>query len=179
MHSLPKLAQSTDPSSAAGRAAHIAVVLPDFSSGGTERTASRLASAWVERGRQVTMLCGADAGPARALVAPRVTVLASRPAIEGGPVYRLRLAHAFAKFVRAIDPDVVFGIGNFHVPVLAAMKIALGEQAPPLVCRLSNRLHRPELGPFTERAFWTVLRVASRRVDALVAMSEGLRDEAR
>jgi glycosyltransferase involved in cell wall biosynthesis len=161
-----------------GCAAHIAIVLPDFSSGGTERTAIRFAAAWVQRDRRVTMLCGSERGPARALVAPGVAVLSHRPEICGGPLYRIRLGQAFSNFVATIAPDLVFGIGNFHIPVLAWMKMALPKNGPPLVCRLSNRLHRPELDFISQGVFSTITRLASRRIDAIVAMSDALRQEA-
>ena len=154
-----------------GRAAHIAIVLPDFSSGGTERTAIRFAGAWVQYGRRVTILCGSERGPARALVAPGVEVLSHHPEIRGGPLYRVRLAQSFANFVATIEPDLVFGIGNFHVPVLAWMKMVSPSDGPPLVCRLSNRLHRPGLDWISQTVFSTIMRLASRRIDAIVAMS--------
>jgi len=160
------------------RATHIAIVLPDFSSGGTERTAIRLASAWIQRGRRVTMLCGSERGPARALVEPGIAVLSHRPEITGGLLYRVRLGQAFANFVSMIGPDLVFGIGNFHVPVLAWMKTVLPKGGPPLVCRLSNRLHKRGLDVVSQALFSTVMRLASRRVDAIVAMSDALQQEA-
>lgn len=169
---------SDRPSAITGRAAHIAIVLPDFSSGGTERTATTLAGAWVQRDRRVTMLCGSERGPARAMVAPGVAVLSHRPEIRGGPLYRLRLGHAFSNFVAAIAPDLLFGIGNYHIPVLAWMRMTSPKSSPPFVCRLSNRLHRPELDLVSQWVFSTITRFASRRIDAIVAMSDALREEA-
>src|SRR5439155_7342531 len=92
----------------AGHAAHIVIVLPDLSSGGREQIAIRLAGAWFERGRRVTILCGAEKGPARALVAPGVAVLSLRPEIGGGLLYRARLGRGFANSVAKIGPDLVF-----------------------------------------------------------------------
>jgi glycosyltransferase involved in cell wall biosynthesis len=162
-----------------GRAEHIAIVLPDFSSGGTERTAIRLAGAWTQRGRRVTLLCGSERGPARVLVAPGIAVLSHRPEIRGGLLYRVRLGQAFAKLVATVEPDLVFGIGNFHIPVLAWIKMVLPKGGPPLVCRLSNRLHKPGLDRVSQATFSAIIRLASRRVDALVAMSGALQKEAR
>jgi glycosyltransferase involved in cell wall biosynthesis len=125
------------------------------------------------------MLCGSERGPARALVAPGVEVLSHRPEIRGGPLYRIRLAQSFADIVTTIEPDLVFGIGNFHVPVLAWMKMVSPSSGPPLVCRLSNRLHRPGLDWISQALFSTVMRLASRRIDAIVAMSDALAQEAR
>ena len=162
-----------------GDAGHVAIVLPDFSSGGSERIAIRLANAWTERGRHVTILCGTEKGPARALVAPGVAVLALRPEVVGGLLHRVRLARGFASSVAMIRPDLVFAPGNFHIPILACMKMALPNGGPPLVCKLSNPLRRPGPNPASQALFSTVTQLASRRVDALVAMSPSLQREAR
>ena len=162
-----------------GRAAHIAIVLPDFSSGGSERIAIRLAGAWTERGRRVTILCGTEKGPARALVAPRVAVLSLHPDISGGFLYRARLGRDFANSIAKIRPDLVFAPGNFHIPILACMKMALRDGGPPLACKLSNPLRKPGLDRVSQAVFSTVTRLASRRLDAVVAMSAALQEEAR
>ncbi|MFD2497819.1 glycosyltransferase [Rhizorhabdus histidinilytica] len=52
------------------QATHIAIVMHDFSNGGTERIAIRLANRWARTGRRVSILCGTAEGPARALVDP-------------------------------------------------------------------------------------------------------------
>jgi NAD(P)-dependent dehydrogenase (short-subunit alcohol dehydrogenase family) len=49
------------------RAAHIALVLHDFSGGGSERIAIRLAQRWAAAGRRVTIVAGTQAGVARPL----------------------------------------------------------------------------------------------------------------
>jgi glycosyltransferase involved in cell wall biosynthesis len=162
-----------------GHAAHIAILLPDFSSGGSERIAIRLASAWAQRGRRVTILCGTERGPVRALVASGIVVSSLRPEIGGGPLYRFRLGRAFAGVVAMSGPDLVFAPVNFHIPVRALMKMALPKGGPPLVCRLSNLLHKPGLDWISQEVFSTIMRLASRRIDAIVAMSDALQQEAR
>ncbi len=169
----------TSQSAIGGRAAHIVIVLPDFSSGGSERIAIRLASAWAQRGRRVTILCGTEKGPARALVPPGIVVLSLCPEIGGGLLYRIRLGRAFANLVAMIGPDLVFAPGNFHIPVLAWMKMVLPHDGPPLACKLSNPLRKPGLDCVSQAMFSTIIRLASRRIDALVAMSGALQQEAR
>ena len=51
----------TDPT----RAHHIALVLHDFSGGGSERIAIRLAQRWQSEGRRVTIVAGTEAGVTR------------------------------------------------------------------------------------------------------------------
>src|SRR3546814_8979393 len=53
-------------------ARHIAIILHDFSTGGSERIAIRLANRWVQMGRRVSLYCGTEQGQARALVGPGV-----------------------------------------------------------------------------------------------------------
>jgi len=169
----------TSQSAMTGHAAHIVILLSAFLSGGSERIAIRLASAWAQRGRRVTILCGTEKGPARALVAPGVVVLSLRPEIEGGPLYRVRLGRAFAKSVAMIGPDLVFAPGNFHIPVLALMKMALPKGGPPLACKLSNPLSRPGFDFVSHAMYSATIRTAAHRVDTLVAMSGALQQEAR
>ena len=162
-----------------GHAAHVLIVMLDFSSGGSERVAITLANAWHRRGRRVTILCGNEKGPTRALVAPGVGVLPLRPKIAGGPLYRIRLGRGFANAVAMIRPDIVFGPGNFHILVLALMKMVLPNGGPPLACKLSNPLRKTELDGISQAVFATIVRLAGRRVDTLVAMSGALQEEAR
>ena len=162
-----------------GAAAHVVIVLPDFSSGGSERIAIRLANAWTKRGRRVTILCGTEKGPARALVAPGIAVSSLRPEIAGGPLYRVRLGRGFAKSVAMIGPDLVFAPGNFHMLLLAWMRMTLPNGGPPLACKLSNPLRKPGLDRVSQAVFSTIMRFAARHVDALVAMSGALQHEGR
>ncbi|KAB2855532.1 MAG: glycosyltransferase, partial [Sphingopyxis terrae] len=50
------------------RAQHIVIIFHDFSFGGTEVIALRLAREWVAQGRRVTLLCGTFDGPLRSAV---------------------------------------------------------------------------------------------------------------
>jgi len=58
------------------------------------------------------------------------------------------------------------------------MKIELTSAGPPLVCRLSNRLQKRGLDWVSQATFSIFMRLASRRVDAIVAMSDALQREA-
>src|SRR3546814_20035076 len=60
-------------------ARHIAIILHDFSTGGSERIAIRLANRWVQMGRRVSLYCGTEQGQARALVGPGVAVRCCSP----------------------------------------------------------------------------------------------------
>lgn len=160
-------------------AAHIVLVLHDFSSGGSERVAIRLANQWARSGRKVTILCGTTDGPARALVDPMVAVVSVWPQIRRSWMSRLALGSAFADCIALLRPEVVFAPGNFHIPIIGTIARMLGPDRPVLVCKLSNPLRRPgRLAPI-QGLFEAVTRRITAPIDALVAMSASLADEAR
>ncbi len=159
-------------------ASHIALVFHDFSTGGSERIAIRLANAWAQAGRRVTIFCGTEAGTARSLVSPLVAVRACSPEIRRGFASRLRLGQRLGGLVLADAPDVLFAPGNFHLPVLAVAGRVWGKDRPRLVCKLSNPvLPRAHIGALARLAGSMVRRLIA-PVDRLTAMSSGLAAEA-
>ncbi|WP_293906847.1 glycosyltransferase [Phenylobacterium sp.] len=155
----------------------VGLVLHDFSTGGTERVAIRLANQWAAMGRRVTLICGSAEGPQRALVSPQVTVLEPRPAIPRGPGSRRRLGQAVADAFAASAPDVLFVPGNFHWPTIAPFLARFGPKAPPVVAQISSPLRRLDRGPLRQALFDARLRRTMRHVAAAVALSdEGARE---
>ena len=149
-------------------AEHVALVLHQMSGGGSERIAIRLANAWAAAGRRVTLLCGDVDGPLAELVCPAIEIVALR---HRGPASRSDLGRALAAQVRTLDPDVVVGPGNYHVPILSAMLGALGSDRPAVVSKISNPLRRADRSRLAQAAFGMAFRRHTRRFDALVAMS--------
>ena len=160
-------------------AAHIAIVMHDFSTGGSERIAIRLANQWVAAGRRVSILCGVSEGPARALVDPRVTIVGVWPAIARSVFSRFALGGALADCVTALQPDIIFSPGNFHLPVIGIMARILRDARPAIVCKLSNPLRRRDRPDILQMIFGAITRLLVAPVDAFVAMSSSLADEAR
>ena len=160
------------------QAAHIAIVLHDFSTGGSERIAIRLANRWAAAGRRVTILSGVADGPARALVGPGVTVVALWPEVPRSLLSRITLGMAVADCLALLAPDVLFAPGNFHIPVIGAIARRLGEERPPIVCKLSNPLRRGRPAA-VQMLYEVVKRRLTRSIDGIVAMSAPLADEAR
>ena len=159
-------------------ATHIALVFHDFSTGGSERIAIRLANAWAQAGRRVTIFCGTEAGTARSLVSPLVAVRSCSPEIRRGFASRLRLGQHLGRLVAPDAPDVLFAPGNFHLPVLAVAGRIWGKDRPRLVCKLSNPvLPRSHIGGLARLAGSMVRRLIA-PVDRLTAMSSGLAAEA-
>lgn len=161
---------------AGGAAGRIAIVLHNFAPGGTERIIVRLANHWAAAGREVIIMCGSEAGPARALVGDRVTVIETVPATPRAPGSRRMFARRLAPIIAAAAPDVIVGPGNFHLPILAGL-IDQGI-AISIVAKLSNPLDRSDLGGFRNALFGWRKRREVRGLARLVAMSDALATEA-
>lgn len=162
----------TDP---AGRADHIALVLHDFSGGGSERIAIRLARRWAAAGRRVTLVAGTEAGVARPL-ADGLTVVEFRRALTRGIPDRLRFGRAAAGMIAALAPDVVVSPGNWHVPAFSTARLA-GLRLP-VVAKISNPVRAAERGPPFQRVLNAAFARSTGPYAALVAMSPALAAEA-
>jgi len=158
-----------------GRARHIALVLHDFSGGGSERIAIRLATRWAASGRRVTLVAGTEAGVARGL-ADRLAVVAFDAALTRSIPDRLRFGRAAAGMIAALAPDVVVSPGNWHVPTFSAARIA-GLRLP-IVAKISNPVRFIERGPPFQRVQNAAFARATAHYAALVAMSPALAVEA-
>lgn len=156
-------------------AAHIALVLHDFSGGGSERIALRLAQRWAAAGRRVTLIAGTEAGVARGL-ADGLTVVEHRRDLTRSIPDRLAFGRAAAAMIDVIGPDVVVSPGNWHVPAFAALAVA-GCRVP-VVAKISNPVRTTERGPPGQRVFNALFARATAHYAALVAMSPALAAEA-
>lgn len=159
----------------AGRAAHIALVLHDFSGGGSERIAIRLARRWAAAGRRVTVVAGTEAGVARPL-ADGLAIVEFRRDLTRGIPDRLRFGRAAAAAIDGLRPDVVVSPGNWHVPAFAALRLA--GMRVPVVAKISNPVRTAERGPPFQRILNAAFARATAHYAALVAMSPALAAEA-
>lgn len=162
----------------APRADRIALAIAEFSTGGSERIAIRLANLWARSGREVTIFAGSEEGPTRSLVERGVLVRPILPRVDRAQPARLQLGRALANQLRGQAFDVVVGPGNYHVPMLDALARAMGSARPAIACKLSNPLIRLDRSRLREALFHANLRRATARFDALVAMSPSLQREA-
>lgn len=152
-------------------AQHILILLHDFSFGGTEVIALRLAAQWVREGRRVTILCGTPDGPLRASVPPGVHVLTLDNEIGRSPLSRLRLRRALPRAIARTRCDILFLPGNFHLILAGAVRRLA--KPPKVVAKISNPLAPGRFAPI-RRLLALAYRWAARDVDWLVAMSSGL-----
>lgn len=176
---LPRTALAGESTRAAAPcvAKRILILLHDFSGGGTERVAIRLANQWAHTGRIVRIFCGSEAGPLRSMVSPYVEVETANPRLPRGLFSRVRLGFALARAADHFRPDAVFGPGNFHLLPLAIFGLC-DRSGAAAFCKISNPLGPPDRGGPGGWLRRQALKALTARLDALVAMSPALRAEA-
>lgn len=155
------------------KAQRIVIAMHDFSRGGTERIAIGLAAAWVDAGRDVTILCGSQQGDQRSRLDPRVRVVTVDPPIPRSRFSRLTLPRAMGRRIAALSPDAIFLPGNFHFFLAPGLRKACPRAA--MVMKISN--------PLLPRgaAYWLakpVFRYFARAIDGFAALSTTLAREA-
>jgi glycosyltransferase involved in cell wall biosynthesis len=148
-------------------ARRIVIVMHDFFRGGTERGAIRFAREWVEAGREVIILCGSLDGGLRDTVDARVKVVTL--GIPRSALSRLRLGPAMGRMLSALNADIVFLPGNFHLPLARALR--RGDLRPLLVQQISNP---PLPGGLAGWVAAPVFRFLAQPVDGFAAMNGGL-----
>lgn len=155
----------------------IGIVLHDFALGGTERIAVRLAGAWARAGARVTIACGSNEGEMRALLDPRVRVIAADPPIARERGSRHTLARAAADIFARAPVDVCFVPGNFHWVVAPAL--ARLARPPAIVAQVSAALAKPQRPRWKQVLFALRMRWLLRRVAAIVTLSTAAAAQAR
>ena len=150
--------------------ASIGIVMHDFPLGGTERIALRLAGAWTAAGIAVTIFCGDESGPLRAMVPDAAALVVAEPSVPRGTGSRERLGRAAARHFAAHPVDTLFVTGNFHWEVVPALAAIPGR--PAIVAQISSPLALPQRGRFLQWRFGRRMRRMLGRADLLVAMDE-------
>jgi glycosyltransferase involved in cell wall biosynthesis len=151
----------------------IVIAMHDFARGGTERIAIGLAAAWVDAGRDVTILAGSEQGGLRDTVDARVKIALLDPPIPRSALSRLSLGRAMAARIRALDPDVIFLPGNFHLFLSRPLRRACPRAV--MVAKISNPPVPKGLEGVILRPFF---RCGAGPLDGMAALSDGLAREA-
>ncbi|MCY7279446.1 MAG: glycosyltransferase [Sphingomonas bacterium] len=150
----------------------IAIALHDFSLGGTERIAIRLANQWAADGADVTVLAGGEEGVLRHLLDKSVRLWVATPPIARGWGSMARLGRAVRQRMAEEPADILFVPGNYHWPVAAAFRGVAKALRPLVVAQVSNVLRKPQRGRFRQYLFEARTRSRLRGADAIVTMSE-------
>ncbi|MBO9575254.1 MAG: glycosyltransferase [Sphingobium sp.] len=154
-------------------AQHILIPIHDFSAGGTELIAFRLARAWIAAGRRVSILAGASDGPLAPRVPDGVAVHVLSPECPRTRTSRLHLGKLMAPVAQALEPDAVFIPGNFHFALAKPLKKAL--PGAPIVAKVSNPLLSGRGSASLFARFG--IKAVTRGIDCLVAMAPSLRSD--
>ena len=149
----------------------IAIALHDFSLGGTERIAIRLANQWAADGAEVIVLAGSERGELRALLDETVGLWVASPPIARGWGSVARLGRAVRRRLAEVSADVLFVPGNYHWPVAAAFRGVERARRPLIVAQVSNVLRKPQRGRARQFLFEVRTRRRLRDADAVVALS--------
>lgn len=151
-------------------ARHILIPIHDFSAGGTELIAFRLARHWLAARRRVSILAGAGDGPLRPRVPDGVTVHILSPERPRSAISRLFLGAQMAPLARQIAPDAVFIPGNFHFMLGKGLRAALPHAA--IVAKASNPVWSDDWVPLPiARA---LVAKGTQGIDRIVAMAPAL-----
>lgn len=142
--------------------------LPDFGGGGAQRTLINLSAAFRQAGHDVILAAAQPDGPARGWVDPQVRTMS---------VGRGQLRHALLPLIRLMRterPDVVLSTGLDANLIAVAARALAGRPRPKLVVRETNSHRaRGDVGMVRQR----LTGFAYQRADAVVALSEGVRQE--
>jgi glycosyltransferase involved in cell wall biosynthesis len=151
---------------------HILVPIQTLVGGGVERVALRLAGEWLALGRRVTLVLGSDAGPLAAELPAGVEI------VHVGDGRYTAVLRAMPRTIRTAAPDVIFCAGNHYSSMGAYARWRLGAACPPIVAKVSNALVRRDQGRVHAAGYRAWLRLHPRFLDAVVAMTPGMRTEA-
>lgn len=149
----------------------IAIALHDFSLGGTERIAIRLANQWAAAGAEVLILAGSEQGAIRGLLNEHVGLVVAKPPIARAPRSVARLGRWVRSQLGQASVDLLFVPGNYHWPIASALRGMTKELRPLVVAQVSNVLRKPQRGMLQQYWFEVRIRHRLRAVDAIVTMS--------
>ncbi|TPG15483.1 glycosyltransferase [Sphingomonas oligophenolica] len=144
---------------------HILTFARTLDGGGVERAQLRLARAWIEAGRRVTLLIGDRSGPLATELPPGLDL------VDLGTPSFCALATALPRLIRDRRPDLLFCAGSYYTSAAAWARLVLGLASPPIVAKMSNAPDRGDHGILLDIAHRRWLTLHGRFLDALVAMT--------
>ncbi|MBR0551724.1 glycosyltransferase [Stakelama marina] len=151
--------------------------LHSFEPGGVERIALRLHRAWRAAGVDSHLVVGrTDGAMRREFDGLRYFTLSPRwlPTASWETLWMIA---SLPRAIRAVRPDILFCAGNTYAIVMVAMRILLRQNCPPIICKISNDLHRHDL-PRPARPFYRLwLRLQARMIDRFVALAPAMEPE--
>lgn len=154
----------------------ITIPIHSLDPGGVERVALGLASEWDRAGHRVTVVLGRPGSP-RLCSAPPLDYWRIPTRLPTAAWETPWMVHCLFSYLLRHETDILFCPGNTYAIVAAAMKVLLGEHAPPMVLKVSNALDRPDMHPLLRRGYSGWLRIQGGLFDRLVSLSEPMQRE--
>ncbi|MCT2399558.1 glycosyltransferase [Novosphingobium mangrovi (ex Huang et al. 2023)] len=154
----------------------ITIPIHSLDPGGVERVALGLAVEWQRAGHDVTVVLGRSGSP-NLCTAPPLDYWRIPTRFPTASWETPWMVHCLFTYLLTHRSDVLFCPGNTYAVVAAAMKVLLGEHAPPMVLKVSNALNRPDMSPIMRRGYASWLRVQGKVFDRLVSLSEPMQRE--
>jgi len=153
-------------------------VLHSLEPGGVERVILRSTSAWRERGVDARIALGRWEGALQDEV-PDVPFIVMQPE-AGAPTGNetLWMMRKLPGVIRRLRPDVLLLPSNGMMSIAVVMRLVLGKACPPMILRISNSLHKTEMGAVHRFFHRLVMRLHSHIYAAIVATSPPMREEA-
>lgn len=137
-----------------------------------------LASEWDRAGHRVTVVLGRS-GSANLCSAPPLDYWQIPTRLSTASWETPWMVHCLYSYLVGNRADVLFCPGNTYAVVAAAIRVLLGEHAPPMVLKVSNALSRPDMPRLMRRGYGTWLRLQGGLFDCLVGLSEPMQREIR
>lgn len=148
-----------------------------FDSGGVERTALRLCSAWAKSGVQVKLLIGRDEGPSKADAAGLERIVFPSGPISTRAFETLWMILCLWRQLRRERPDVIFCAGNTYTVVAVAVRLLIGGSCPPIVAKISNSLERADMNVIARAGYRLWLRLQGLLLDHIVGTGPAAQQE--
>ena len=150
---------------------HILSFAQSLRGGGVERALLRMAGGWLAAGTRVTLVIGEASGALAHEVPQGIDIIELHDS-------RYVAMRRLPGIVAARLPDVVFCPGNHYTAAVAWLKLRLGADCPPIVGKVSNALDRRDQGRLASAGYRWWLRRHPAFLDAVVAMTPAMADEA-
>jgi glycosyltransferase involved in cell wall biosynthesis len=148
-----------------------------FDSGGVERTALRLCSAWANSGVRVKLLIGRDEGRSKTDAAGLERITFSSGRLSTARFETLWLTLCLWRQLRRERPDVIFCAGNTYAIIAVIVRLLMGRNCPPIVAKISNSLDRADMNVITRVGYRLWLRLQGLLLDHIVGTGPAAQQE--
>ena len=157
----------------------ILTFLHSFEPGGVEKVALRLATAWQDARAEVRVVLGRAEGAMRTGAPALDYEVLQTGSFSTAWCETLWMSVKLPAAVRRYRPNVIFCAGNTYAIVAIVLRLALGNECPPIVMKVSNDLVRRDMPRPLRWLYRRWLEVQGAWIDAFVGIAAPMRSEMR